>query len=350
MNRIWTCFILLLMLPLPGVAGGITLHGAGATFPAPLYEAYFDKYGNDHGQKVLYQAVGSGAGVEALLNRSVDFGATDAYMEDEQLAALDEEVLHLPTCVGAVVLTYNLDIQQPLRLTPELITDIFLGNIRNWDHPEIRRTNATISLPDLEITVLYRYDNSGTTFIFSDYLSKVSDTWRREIGASKHMDLPVGFAAIGNAGISRLIERTPGAIGYVEITYAGNLGLPAASVRNRAGAFVRPESGTVSHAADVQIPGDTRVSITDTHAEDGYPISSFTWLVFYREQAYDDRTLDRALELRNLLLWILGEGQEINATLNYAPLAKNARAKGLEIIRQMTYEGQPLHEYVVEGE
>lgn len=319
-----------------------TISGVGATFPQPLYTEYFKAFNNETGHKVIYQGLGSGAGIHFVVEQKSDFGATDAFIPDTILTTLDGTILHMPTCLGAVVMTYNLPGNPILRLTPGLIADIFLGKITSWDDPAIKQVNPDASLPALEISVVHRYDQSGTTHIVSSYLSTVSDVWRSQVGEGTMIDWPVGYGAKGNAGIALMIERVSGSIGYVEMTYARKIGLPGAQIQNLSGHFIAPDPSSVSLAGQVPIPADTRISITNTNAEFGYPISGFSWVLFYREQAYDERTREHAVSLIQLLNWMVDHGQELNEANNYAPLPAAARHRAREILQSVTYDGEPI--------
>ncbi len=340
---------LLVMLGSPVFARGSKEHrirgeellGAGATFPYPLYSRMFHEYGRLRGVKVNYQAIGSGGGIRQLLSKTVDFGATDAFMNNA------EGILHIPTCLGAVVVTYNLPFAKELtarrlRLSPEVISDIFLGKIRKWGDPKISKLNPGVSLPNMDITVVHRSDGSGTTFIFSDYLFKTSEEWREKIGKGKSLNWPVGVGGKGNPGVAGLVKQIRGAVGYVELVYAVQNNMPYAAIRNRNGKFVVPSLNTVSLAADIDIPGDTRVSITDTSAKEGYPISSFTWIIFYREQHYSNRSIERAKELLSLLWWMVHDGQRYTKALGYAKLPEAAVRRAEAIINSAVYDGKPI--------
>jgi len=318
------------------------LLGAGATFPYPLYSKMFDVYYQQFGVKINYQAIGSGGGIRQLLNKTVDFGGTDAFMSDEDVQTEDNYILHIPTCLGAVVVTYNLPGNPQLRFTPDLITDIFLGKIEKWNDAKIAAANPGVALPDMNIVVVHRSDGSGTTFIFSDYLSKVSSEWSEKVGRGKSLNWPVGLGAKGNPGVAGLVKQIPGSIGYVELIYALQNNMPAGLVKNVSGRFIEPTIESVSFAANVELPDDTRVSITNTDVEYGYPISSFTWLIFYKEQNYQGRSKKRAEELVKLLWWIIHEGQEFTEPLHYAPLPEEAVKKAENIIRSVVYEGNPI--------
>jgi len=347
-------------------AGETTLSGAGATFPQPLYEKWFAAYRRKTGVKVSYEGVGSGAGISNIKHRKVDFGASDAFLSDEELGIARRKkrtgsgepggrhagadgspgkkptLLHLPTCLGSVAITYNLPGNPTLRLTPEVIADIFLGRITTWNHRRIRAVNPGVFLPEEEVTVVHRSDSSGTTFIFTDYLSKVSARWKKECGRAKKLNWPKGLGARGNPGVARLVKRVRGGVAYVEQIYATKHKLPVALVRNRSGNFVKPSVTSVSLAGNVRLPDDTRVSITDTRAARGYPISSFTWLLFYREQKYGGRSKRRARELSRFLWYVTHPAQKQTTGLHYAPLPKAAVRKAEAIIGSITYGGEPL--------
>ena len=346
MKKVWTGFALTVsMLGVQACSSAqktTTLLGAGSTFVYPLFSKMFSEYQSSHGTKVNYQAIGSGGGIRQLINHTVDFGATDAFMSDEELQQAGGAILHIPICLGAVVLSYNLPQAPPLRLTPEVIADIFLGNITNWNDPRIAEVNPGIFLPDLEITVIHRSDGSGTTYIFSDYLSKVSPEWAKRVGRGKSLNWPVGLGAKGNPGVAGLIQQTPGAIGYIELTYALQMGIPFATVQNASGKFIHPSVQSVSKAAEIPIPPDTRVSLTNTDAPDGYPISGFTWVIVYQEQSYGGRSKARAEALAQLLWWMIHEGQSYTQPLNYAPLPESAVKAAETLLRSLTYQGQPL--------
>ncbi|MBN2596279.1 MAG: phosphate ABC transporter substrate-binding protein PstS, partial [Marinifilaceae bacterium] len=254
-----------------------TITGAGATFPQPFYNKIFKNYSSEKGLLVTYGGIGSGGGIRSLKDEIVDFGASDAFLNDAKLAEMPGEVLHIPTCLGAVVAAYNLPEKPELKFTPELMEGIFMGKITNWNDAKIAAVNPGVKLPDLAITVVYRSDGSGTTFIFSDYMSKVSADWKEKIGTGKALQWPVGIGAKGNPGVAGTISQTAGAIGYIGSEYAFAQDIPVASIQNLAGNFIKPSVESVSASAKGEMPADTRVSLTNTDAVDGYPISSFTW-------------------------------------------------------------------------
>ncbi len=320
----------------------VELLGAGATFPMPLYTKMFDTYNQKTGIKVNYQGVGSGAGITQLVNKTIDFGATDAFMTDEELSKAGAPILHIPICLGAVVITYNLPNNPKLRLSPEVIADIFLGKITNWNDRRLKTLNPEVPLPDLKITVVRRSDGSGTTFIFTDYLSKVSNEWKNGPGVGKSVNWPAGLGAKGNPGVAGYIKQLPGAIGYVELVYALQNKMPVAIVKNKSGNFIEPSIKSTSNAASIQLPDDTRASITNTPAKDGYPISGFTWIIIYKEQNYSGKSKEKAQALLDLLWWMTHEGQSLAEPLQYAPLPADAVKKAENILKSVVYGGAKL--------
>ncbi len=321
---------------------GDGLLGAGATFPYPLYSKMFHAYYLKTGIKVNYQAIGSGGGIRQLLSKTIDFGGTDAFMKDSDLAGIDRTILHIPTCVGAVTITYNVKGVSSLKFTPKIISGIFLGTIVTWNDPEIAKVNAGVLLPDEKIIVAHRSDGSGTTAVFSDYLSEVSPQWREKVGSGKSLDWPVGLGGKGNPGVAAIVRQIPGAVGYVELIYALQNNMPVGDVQNKSGNFIKPSIESVSLAAKVQLPADTRLSITNTAAPGGYPLSGFTWLVFYKEQHYGGRSLEKVKELLNLFWYVEHEGQQYAGPLHYAPLPDEAVKKAETIIKSVTYDSYPV--------
>ena len=326
----------------PAQAGGKELLGAGATFPFPFYSKLFDTYNQEKSVRINYQAIGSGGGIQQLKAKTVDFGGTDAFMDEKEMADAGAPVLHIPTCLGAVVLTYNVPGDPAIKLTSNVIIDIFLGRIEKWNDKRIRDINPGVNLPDMNIATVHRSDGSGTTAIFSDYLAKVSAEWKERVGAGKSLNWPNGLGAKGNPGVAGLIKQVPGSIGYVELIYAVQNKMPYAEVKNKSGNFVKPSITSVSIAADVPIPADTRINITDTAAKDGYPISGFTWIVFYKEQKYGGRDIEKAQALISLLRWTVHEGQQLAEALDYAPLPKQAVEKADAVLKSATYNGESI--------
>ncbi len=318
------------------------LIGAGATFPYPFYSKVFDAYNKAKGIRVNYQSIGSGGGIKQLQNKTVDFGASDAPMSDEELSKSPAPIVHIPTCLGAVIITYNLPGNPTLKFTPEVLADIFLGKITKWNDKAITDLNQGVKLPDLAISIVHRSDGSGTTYIFSDYLSKVSATWNTKPGKGKSLDWPVGLGAKGNEGVSGLIKQTPGSIGYVELVYALQNKMPAASLKNKAGNFVEASLKSTSAAAAIDLPADMRVSLTNTDAADGYPICSFTYLLVYQNQSYNNRSEASAKATVNLVDYLIHDGQKNAEALGYAPLPDAAVKKAEEILKSVTFNNQPL--------
>ncbi|HVN98054.1 MAG TPA: phosphate ABC transporter substrate-binding protein PstS [Syntrophorhabdaceae bacterium] len=340
---LFACCLFFLTAGLRVFAADEELLGTGATFPQPFYSKIFDAYYQQYKIKINYQGIGSGGGINQLTQKTVDFGATDAFMTADELKAAGPAVLHIPTCLGAVVVTYNLPGNPKLNFTPDVIADIFLGKITKWSDARIAATNSAVKLPDLPISVVNRADGSGTNYIFTEYLSKISNEWKGKIGAGKTVNWPAGqIGQKGNPGVAGYVSQTPGAVGYVELIYAIQNKMAYANVKNKAGRFIEPTLKAVSSAANVKIPDDTNVSLTNTGAADGYPISSFTWLIFYKEQNYGGRSKERAETLARLLLWTVNDGQKYAEPLQYSPLSKEAQSKAVKIVHSITYNGAPL--------
>jgi phosphate transport system substrate-binding protein len=304
----------------PGRA--VALTGAGATFPNPIYAKWFDAYARQTGVKINYQSIGSGGGIRQFTEGTVDFGATDGPMTDEQVKAVAGNVVHIPTVLGADVVTYNLPGlgQTRLKLDGTTIADIFIGRITRWNDPRIAGNNPGVSLPAQDIIVAHRSDGSGTTFIFTDYLSKVSPEWKQSVGAGTSVDWPSGLGGKGNEGVTQLVKQNPGSIGYVELIYAVSNGLPYADVKNAAGNFVEPSLASVTAAAsgaDLKPGTDFRVSITNPAGEAAYPISSFTWLLVKP----DNPDSTKAAQIKAFLAWMISpDAQRMATDLHYAPL------------------------------
>jgi phosphate transport system substrate-binding protein len=305
------------------VASGAALlvNGAGATFPYPLYSKWFDVYAKENpGIDFNYQSIGSGGGIRMFSNKTVDFGASDAPMTDEQIKEVGGHVFHFPTVLGADVVAYNIPgYSGKLRLTGPVIADIFLGKITKWNDPAIAQLNPGANLPDTAIVVCHRSDGSGTTYIFVDYLSKVSPEWAQKVGKSTSVKWPVGLGGKGNEGVTALVQQTPGAVGYIELIYALANKIPFAELQNRAGKWIDASLDSVTAAAAGaanNMPADFRVSITDSPGPDAYPISSFTYLLVYPQ--YSDKT--KGEQVKKFVQWALSEGQKFAPSLNYAPL------------------------------
>ncbi len=334
-------FVLLLVcaiLALPAV-GQTTLNGAGATFPNPMYSKWFSEYHKVHPEvQVNYQPIGSGGGIRQVTESTVDFGASDMPMTDEQLktaqAKLDTKVLNIPTVLGAVVPAYNIPgVTGEVKFTPEVLAGIFLGKISNWSDPAIAQANPGVKFPNQEIVVVHRSDGSGTTFIWTDYLSKVSPDWKSQVGASTSVNWPKGLGGKGNDGVAGSIRQLPGSIGYVELIYAVQNKIGYGSVRNSAGVFLKAslEGVTAAAASAPKMPADFRVSITNAPGKDAYPISSFTWLLI-PQQSKDP---NKGKILADFLNWMVTDGQKLTNALDYAPLPENVVAKVKDTIKQV---------------
>jgi phosphate transport system substrate-binding protein len=320
-----------------------TLIGAGSSFDNPLFSKMFAEYNTSNGLKVNYQSVGSGAGISQLTNKTVDFGASDAPMNAKQDSLLSAPVLHIPVTAGAVAISYNLpDVKDTLMLTPAVLADIFLGKITKWDDAKIVAANKGVKLPSTSIVIAHRSDGSGTTNIFTTYLSKISADWETKVGKGSSVNWPTGLGGKGSEGVAGTIKQTPGSIGYIELAYAIQNSMAFAKVQNKAGNFITPNIGSVTAAANISIPPDSKVSLTNTEAADGYPISGFSWVLIYKEQNYSGRSQVRAEKLVKLLSWAIHDGQQYSGPLNYAPLSPAAVSVGDAILKSATYDGKPL--------
>ena len=314
----------------------LVLNGAGATFPYPIYSKWFSVFHKLDAQvEINYQSIGSGGGIRQLLDRTVDFGASDAPMSDEELAKSQTPIIHIPTVLGAVVATYNVPgVEKSINLSSEVLADIFLGKITKWDDAKIVKDNAGTQFPASPILVVYRSDGSGTTSVFTDYLAKASPEWKSKVGAGKSVKWPSGLGGKGNEGVSGQVKQTPGAIGYVELIYAEQNKMSVAKIKNKAGQFIAPSSKSVTAAANASlksIPKDFRVSIADADGKDSYPISSFTYLLIYSKmEAKKGKALAKFVD------WAMADGQKMAESMSYAPLPKslitqvNARMKDLK--------------------
>jgi phosphate transport system substrate-binding protein len=321
---------LLLAATAPLGAQGADLTGAGATFPYPIYSKWFNDYAQQKGVKINYQSIGSGGGIRQLSEQTVDFGASDAPMSDDELSkAKGGPVLHFPTVLGAVVITYQLaGVTKPINLTGDALADIFLGRIVKWNDPRIATLNRGVALPDQDILVVHRSDGSGTSYIFTDYLATVSPTWKMGPGKGKEVQWPAGIGAKGNEGVTGMVKQTPGSIGYVELAYARQNKLPYAALRNAEGKFVQPTIESVTEAAAgaaKKLPSNTdyRISIVNAPGKGAYPISSFTWLLVYQNMP----DASKGAKLIDFVHWAYREGEKSAATLDYAPLPKSMIAQ-----------------------
>lgn len=322
--------------------GGQDLSGAGATFPLPFYNVVFEKFAEKSDIAVAYGGIGSGGGVRNLRDKIVDFACSDSYLSESEMAELPA-VIHVPTCMGAVVLAYNLNGVSNLNLSGELIADIFAGKIQKWNDARIAALNPDVNLPAEAIIPVFRSDGSGTTFVFTDYLTKVSPMWASNYGVGKSVNFPVGQAAKGNPGVAGIISQTKNSIGYVGSEYAFAQKLAYAKVQNSCGEFVEPSASSISAAASDSIPADTRTSITNSNAPGAYPISTFTWMIIYKEQNYSDRSKEQAVATLDLLQYILSdEAQSITTEIHYAPLPAEAKELSIKNLKTVTYNGEVI--------
>jgi phosphate transport system substrate-binding protein len=323
-----------LVLALP-VMGQTQLNGAGATFPNPIYSKWFSEYNKLHPDvQINYQAIGSGGGIRQVLNGTVDFGATDGPMTDEQLKEAKTKIVHIPTVLGADVPAYNVPgVSGEIKFTPEALAGVFLGKITNWNDPALAKANPGVNFPNLSIIVVHRSDGSGTTYIFTDYLSKVSKEWESQVGKGTSVKWPVGLGGKGNEGVAGQLRQLQGSIGYIELIYAVANKITYGSVRNSAGDFVRASlDGVTEAAASVKtMPADFRVSITNAPGKTAYPISSFTWLLI-PAQAKDPK---KGKIITDFLEWMVNDGQKMTNQLSYAPLPTNVAEKVKATIKQI---------------
>lgn len=316
--------------------------GAGATFPLPFYNVVFEQFSQINGDVVAYGGIGSGGGVRNLRDKIVDFAGSDAFLSDKEMEEMPP-VIHIPTCMGAVVLAYNMDGITKLNLSGELIADIFAGEVKMWNDPRITALNPNEALPNEAIVPVFRSDGSGTTFVFTDYLTKVSTSWAAKYGAGKSVNFPVGQAAKGNPGVAGVISQTKNSIGYVGSEYAFAQKIPYAIVENIRGEFVEPNVASISAAASGEIPADTRTSITNSDAAGAYPISCFTWMIIYKEQNYSGRSKEQAEATLDMLQYILSDStQKLAAEVHYAPLPAKAKELSINNLKTVTYNGEAL--------
>ncbi len=336
MRKILLLACVLIALP---VLGQTKLNGAGATFPYPMYSRWFNEYSKLHPDvQVNYQSIGSGGGIRQVTEGTVDFGASDMPMTDEQLkeaeGKLKTKILNIPTVLGADVPAYNIPgVTGEIKFTPEVLAGIFLGKITNWNDPAIAKVNPEVKFPNQEIIIVHRSDGSGTTFIFTDYLSKISSDWKSQVGSGTSVKWPKGLGQKGNEGVAGSIRQLPGSIGYIELIYAEQNKILFGSVKNSAGTFVKAslEGVTAAAASAPKMPADFRVSITNAPGKDAYPISSFTWLLIPTQS----KDAAKGKILADFLNWMVADGQKMTSSLSYAPLPENVAAKVKETIKQV---------------
>jgi phosphate transport system substrate-binding protein len=324
----------------------VQLVGAGATFPAVIYSKWFDEYRSTTGVQINYQAIGSGGGIRQVTEGTVDFGASDGPMNDKQLSEARSkqgtDILHIPTVMGAVVVSYHIPgVGKGLNLDSEILSNIFLGRTTMWDDPSIKKFNSKLNLPHKAILVMHRSDGSGTTFIFTDYLAKISREWGLKVGRGTSVNWPVGLGGKGNDGVAGLIKQTEGSIGYVELAYAIKNNIPYTNLKNQSGNFVEPtfySVGAAAESASQNMPADLRVSITDPTGKDSYPICGFTWLLIYQNMKNETK----ARALFNFLKWAMGKGQSLAAGLYYVPLPSSVIKLCYNKINSITANGKKI--------
>jgi phosphate transport system substrate-binding protein len=314
-------------------SGQMMINGAGATFPYPIYSKWFDEYAKvDPSVRFNYQSIGSGGGQKQILAQTVDFGASDGPMSDDNLSKAPGKLLHIPTVAGADVVAYNLPGTPALKVDADMIAGIFLGQIKKWNDPKIAATNPGVKLPDKEIVVVHRSDGSGTTYIWTDYLSKISPEWKAKVGTNTSVNWPTGIGGKGNEGVAGQIKQTPGALGYVELIYAVQNKMPYAEVKNAAGEFVKPSLESITSAlATAEIPDDFRFSITNAPGKDAYPIAGATWLLVYQQQ----KNAAKGKKLVEFLKWSAKDGEKMAKDLQYAPLPDNLQQRVLARIDEI---------------
>jgi phosphate transport system substrate-binding protein len=325
-----------LLLGTAASAQGLLINGAGATFPAPLYQKWFSEYNKINPNiKFNYQAIGSGGGIKQFTDGTVDFGASDAFMKDDQIAKAPD-VVHIPTVLGAVVVAYNAPGLKTLRFSGETLANIFLGKITKWNDPAIAADNPGLKLPDQSIVIARRSDGSGTNAIFTDYLSKVSPEFKSKVGSGTSVNWPVGLGGKGNDGVTALVKSTPASIGYVELAYAIQQKLTVAELKNKDGNWVKASiESTTAAAAGVEMPADYRVSITNASGKDSYPIAGFTWLLVHQ----DTKDAGKGKAIVNFLRWALNDGEKMATPLDYAPLPRQVQERVLKTVDTLTVNG-----------
>ena len=336
MKKILFALLLLILLAGCGKKNQVDLLGAGATFPQPLYEKMFEEFENETEIKISYHGIGSGGGIFRLKNKQADFGATDIILEENEF---NKEIIYIPICIGAVAITYNLPTNPQINFTPELLVSIFSGKITNWNDERLTSLNPNIVLPNQRILVINRSDESGTSTIFNDYLCKVNEKWKeyKENPLKKIFKL----SASGNSEMAQLIKETFGSIGYMSLSYAQSNKIPCGKIMNLSGNFIAPELKSVSSAAECEIPDDTTIYLTNTKAENGYPISSFSWLILYKDLGFMEK--EKAEKLINLVNWMLHDGQKYSPSLHYAQLPPETVQKAEVLLKSVTWNNEKIN-------
>lgn len=319
------------------------LSGAGATFPEPLYTALFAEYQKLTGVRVNYQGIGSGGGIRQIINKTIDFGATDIPLNEQELKEIRGKVVQIPVCIGNIAVSYHVPgLTNSLRLTPKAISLIFQGKINKWSDKALLDINPGVKLPDIPIIVVRRSDSSGSTYLFTHFLSATDADWKTNVGASKVLKWPVGIGAIGNAGVAQYIKKIPGSIGYIELTYVLQAEMPTALIQNQSGAFIAPLIQNVYPYLESDTNWGTLSGLIKQDRKGAYPISSFTWIIIYQEQKYAKRSEAKARELLNLLWWMIHEGQSMNKLKDYRELPIQVRVKAEDLLKTVVYDGKKI--------
>ncbi|MDR1654026.1 MAG: phosphate ABC transporter substrate-binding protein PstS [Prevotellaceae bacterium] len=314
------------------------ISGAGATFPAPFYNIVIKDYAAATGDKISYGATGSGAGIRSLKDKTVDFGATDLFLSDMEMEEMGARIVHIPTCLGAVVMSYNLKGVENLKLNSSVVSQIYAGKITNWNDVQIKQLNPEIALPDKAITPVYRSDGSGTTAVFSEYMDATDSLWHAKTGKGKSLNFSTGIAAKGNSGVAGVIAETEGSIGYIGSEYAFALNLAAALFQNSSGKFIKADAKSISAAANRDMPDDTRISIVNAPDSNAYPISTFTWIITYKNQNYNARTEEHAQSLKRFLNYIISaKGQAAAEKTFFAPIPPAVIEKARAAVESIEY-------------
>lgn len=319
----------------------IELNGGGATFPLPFYMKAFNIYSNQNKIKINYRGIGSGEGLRALLSKEIDFAGSDFIRVDVFPKDIDS-LIYIPTCIGAVVVTYNLSGNPPVRFTPEILVDIFLGKINKWNDPKLMQINKDIKLPEQPITVVRRSDRSGTTYVFTEFLSRHNNEWEKRIGIKNRLTGLPGIEAKGNPGVAGIVKQKSGSIGYVELVYALANNLPTGCIMNDAGVCIKPSIESIRHAANSYKYDNRYTTLIETSEKQAYPISCFTFIVLFKEQNYAGRDLNIVKELAKMLEWLIDDGQQYATTLHYIPLPSNIQKLARASLEQIKYNGKPL--------
>lgn len=315
---------------------------AGSTFAEPLYVKQLDAWYQKTQVKAVYGALSSSGALRALQDRTIDVGATDLLLEAEDQARLPASVLQVPTCLGAVAICVNLPGNPALRMDAALVSAMFRGDVKTWNDARIAALNPVVKLPDTPVVVIHRADGSGTTGIFTTYLAAADQTWNNKVGAGQLVAWPAGIGATGNAGMAAMVRQTTGAIGYMEYTFAVQSSLNCIALRNRSGAFVVPNISSMQAAVPPDVTADLQGTLLNRPGATSYPIVSFTWLVFYRDQAYDGRSRERAVAIYNLISWLLGDGQSLALPLQYGGLPEGVRKAAIALLEQLSWQGKPV--------